>query len=261
MHDGEPGQHDHPHRRFVAIGDSLTEGLGDPLPAGGHLGWADRLAARLADSAPQFAYANLAVRGNDARLIRRVQLPAALALEPDLVAAVVGMNDLIRPRLDLHAWRDEVDSIFKECAAAGATVISATLPDMSRIIPLARLLRAKTAAMREVVLERGDAHGVHVIDLWSDPRAVDPALWSLDRLHPNPYGHLLLAADGAAELGLPWVVERPAGAGYIPATRRGAAWAQTVWLATQFAPWVLRRVRGRSSGDGRSGKRTSLSPP
>jgi len=244
----------------VAIGDSLTEGLGDPLPDGGYAGWADRLAARLAVSAPQFAYANLAVRGNGARLIRGVQLPAALALEPDLLAAVVGMNDLIRPRLDLRAWRDEVDAIFKECAASGATVISATLPDMSRIIPLARLLRGKTAAMREIVLDRGDAHGVHVIDLWSDPRAVDPALWSLDRLHPNPYGHLLLAADGAALLGVPFPVQRPVGSAYIPATRRGAAWAQAVWLATQFAPWVLRRVRGRSSGDGRSGKRTSLSP-
>lgn len=260
MLDVEPGPHPHPFCRFVAVGDSLTEGLGDPLPDGGHLGWADRLAARLAVSAPQFTYANLAVRGNGARLIRSVQLPAVLALAPDLVAAVVGMNDLIRPRLDLRVWRDDVDTIFKECTASGATVISATLPDMSRIIPLARLLRAKTAAMREVVLDRGDAHGVRVIDLWSDPRAVDPALWSLDRLHPNPYGHLLLAADGAALLGLPWVIERPAGAGYIPATRRGAAWAQSVWLATQFAPWVLRRVRGRSSGDGRSGKRTSLSP-
>jgi len=260
VHDVAAGQDGHPHRRFVAIGDSLTEGLGDPLPEGGYGGWADRLAARLAESAPHFAYANLAVRGNDARLIRGVQLPAALALEPDLVAAVVGMNDLIRPCLDLRAWRDEVDTIFKACSASGATVLSATLPDMSRIIPLARLLRAKSAAMRDVVLDRGDAHGVHVIDLWSDPRAVDPALWSLDRLHPNPYGHLLLAADGAAELGVAFAVERPAGAGYVPATRRGAAWAQAVWLATQFAPWVARRARGRSSGDGRSGKRTALSP-
>ena len=36
------------YRRFVALGDSTTEGLMDLYPDGTFRGWADRLAARLA---------------------------------------------------------------------------------------------------------------------------------------------------------------------------------------------------------------------
>ena len=48
---------------FVAVGDSFTEGMSDLLPDGSYRGWADLLAGRLAAGAPDFRYANLAVRG------------------------------------------------------------------------------------------------------------------------------------------------------------------------------------------------------
>ena len=60
----------HPWTRYVALGDSFTEGIGDPLPSGGHRGWADRMAEVLAETQPEFAYANLAVRG---RLIDQIR--------------------------------------------------------------------------------------------------------------------------------------------------------------------------------------------
>jgi lysophospholipase L1-like esterase len=55
----------HPWTRYVALGDSFTEGIGDPEPesVGGNRGWADRLAEVLSDGQPDFSYANLAVRG------------------------------------------------------------------------------------------------------------------------------------------------------------------------------------------------------
>ena len=47
--------------RYVAIGDSTTEGLEDPYPDGsGYRGWADRLAERMAQASPGLLYANLA---------------------------------------------------------------------------------------------------------------------------------------------------------------------------------------------------------
>jgi len=49
---------------FVAIGDSFTEGLHDPDPAGGYLGWADRVAGTLSERRSGFRYANLAIRGS-----------------------------------------------------------------------------------------------------------------------------------------------------------------------------------------------------
>jgi lysophospholipase L1-like esterase len=40
--------------RYVALGDSFTEGLSDPDPErpGGYRGWADRLAGHLAAASP-----------------------------------------------------------------------------------------------------------------------------------------------------------------------------------------------------------------
>src|SRR6185437_3892153 len=100
-----PNDGPHPWRRYVAIGDSFTEGIGDPDPdaPGGHRGWADRVAEVLATQVDDFAYANLAIRG---RLIRRIveeQVEPALALKPDLITFSAGGNDVIRPNGDPDA--------------------------------------------------------------------------------------------------------------------------------------------------------------
>src|SRR3954466_9574620 len=88
--------------RYVALGDSGTEGVGDePHPDGSERGWADRLAAILAEKNPQLLYAHLAVRGRLTAQIHEEQLGPALALEPDLATVMAGLNDIIRPRHDL----------------------------------------------------------------------------------------------------------------------------------------------------------------
>ena len=94
-----------PFQRYVAIGDSTVEGLDDPDGRGGYRGWADRLAQRLAAAQGSVLYANLAIRGRTTRQIRREQLDAAVAMQPDLVAVVSGTNDLLRPRFDPDALR------------------------------------------------------------------------------------------------------------------------------------------------------------
>ncbi|MGO3320019.1 MAG: glycosyltransferase, partial [Microbacterium gubbeenense] len=80
-------------RRFVALGDSLTEGLCDTsrMLDGQYRGWADRLATMLAESAGEdFLYANLAVRSRRVRDLTCVQIPDALDLRPDLTAIFMG---------------------------------------------------------------------------------------------------------------------------------------------------------------------------
>src|SRR5258708_24535413 len=129
--------------RYVAIGDSTVEGLDDPDGRGGYRGWADRLAQRLAAEQGSVLYANLAIRGRTTRQIRRQQLDAALAMQPDLAAVVSGTNDLLRPRFDPVALRDDVEAMQSALAGAGATVITFTLPDLGDVMPLARLWRAR----------------------------------------------------------------------------------------------------------------------
>ena len=99
--------------RYVAIGDSSTEGLEDPDGQGGYRGWADRLAEHIADAQESpVEYANLAIRGMRLHEIRKTQFDAALALEPDLMTIFGGVNDAVSVRCDFAAMRlDLVDDV------------------------------------------------------------------------------------------------------------------------------------------------------
>src|SRR6266498_5588272 len=98
------------YRRFVALGDSQTEGLNDLDENGVLRGWADRLAHALhATTSPDLTYANLAVRGARAAHVVEQQLPVALALEPDLATVAVGMNDVLRHDFDVDRTVDQVE--------------------------------------------------------------------------------------------------------------------------------------------------------
>ena len=87
--------------RYVALGDSQTEGVGDGDDIEGLRGWADRLAEHLAIDNPDLQYANLAVRGRRAGEVRSEQLGPALALRPDVATVVAGVNDLLRLRVEI----------------------------------------------------------------------------------------------------------------------------------------------------------------
>src|SRR6476661_680313 len=92
----------HPWSRYVALGDSFTEGLGDPEPRspGGLRGWADRVAEELSTAHQDFAYANLAISGKLLHQILEEQVGPALDLKPDLITLNAGGNDLLFHRSD-----------------------------------------------------------------------------------------------------------------------------------------------------------------
>jgi lysophospholipase L1-like esterase len=247
--------------RYVAIGDSTTEGLEDPSPDGsGHLGFADRLAIRLAREHPELQYANLAVRGRKLRQIREEQLQPALALAPDLATVVGGLNDILRPRMELTAVVDDFATIVAALRDSGAAVLGVTFPDPSRIMPAARLVRARVIVFNQAMRAIAAEHGMLLVDL-EQLGVVDRRLWSADRLHANTAGHRRIAAAMTQALGLeadedPWA-PLPA---TDPARRAQELWGETRWVARHMTPWVLRRLRGRSSGDGRTAKRPQLTP-
>src|ERR1700744_2412460 len=86
---------------FAALGDSFTEGVGDPCASGaGCRGWADRFAEELASQRPGLRYANLAIRGKLVSEVLDEQVPLAIAMRPDLVSLAAGGNDMLRFRTD-----------------------------------------------------------------------------------------------------------------------------------------------------------------
>ena len=251
-----------PFHRYVALGDSFTEGVGDPDPArpNGLRGWADRVAEVLATQADgDFGYANLAIRGRKLPEIITEQVEPGLALGPDLVTIHGGGNDVLRPKVDLDALAALYDEAVGRLNSTGARVVMFTIADPG-INPVFRMIRGRTAIFNEWVREIAERHGVTLVDLWRMRGWKVSEIMDEDRLHLNPIGHQAiaiavldaLASDHALEpLPVPELVE-------LTARERRAA--NLAWARQHAVPWVQRRLTGRSSGDGVLPKRPELAP-
>ncbi len=239
-----------PFHRYVALGDSFTEGVGDPDPTrpNGLRGWADRVAEVLAEAGPDFGYANLAIRGRKLRAILDEQLEPALELRPDLVTIYAGANDILRPRVDLDALVAEYDAALGRLAATGAQLVVWTAfdPGGSAIY---RPVRGRFALYNELVRESADRHGAAVVDFWRLQEYRDWRLWDPDRMHMGPAGHQRMAIEVLDTLGVEHaLVPLELGDVEVPG-RRQRLREDLAWARGSAVPWVHRRVTGRSSGD------------
>jgi len=251
-----------PWRRYVAIGDSFTEGVGDPEPSlpGGLRGWADRVAEVLAGLTDDFAYANLAVRGKLLDQIAADQAGTALGLHPDLVTVSAGGNDILRPGTDPDEVADRLDALVAMLRVDGATVVVFTGPDIG-MTPVMRTIRGKVAIFNENVHALALRRGAVVADMWALRQLADARMWSADRLHFSPLGHHTIARAVLDALGVEHELE-PLEVPPLPAKSWRAARAEDLhWTREHFIPWIGRRLTGRSSGDGRTPKRPDLAPP
>src|SRR5688500_753527 len=164
--------------RYVAVGDSSTEGLDDPDGFGGYRGWADRLAEHVAVTSPGLLYANLAVRGRSAGEIAATQLAPAIAMRPDLATVVAGMNDLLRRNFDATRVAGDVAKMVHGLIAVGATVVTFTIPDVSGRMRLARTLTARTNALNRELRQMAHDSGAILLDLASYELAYDERMWA-----------------------------------------------------------------------------------
>ena len=237
----------HPWNRFVALGDSFTEGIGDPEPLspGGLRGWADRVAEELSEDHPDFAYANLAVRGLLLQQILDEQLEPALALKPDLVTLSAGGNDLVFRGSDPDRLAEKLDPVVDRLSATGATVVLFTGPDWGAT-PLFGLIRGKVAIFNEHLRTIATRHDSIVADLWSLRQLRDPVMWDPDRLHFSPLGHHTVAAMVLDTMNIPHTLSPLVPKPLPPSSWREARTGDFIWAKEYLAPWILRRLRHRS---------------
>jgi lysophospholipase L1-like esterase len=241
--------------RLVCVGDSFTEGLCDDLrPDGEYLGWADRLATAVAP----VDYANLAVRGKLFDQILSEQVPVAKSLGYDVVTFHAGGNDVLRRGTDLDDLFSRYDTAVADLARHGQVLAFTCLTRAGGTGRLADLLAQRFGAFNANVREVAARHGAVVVDLELIDALSDRRFWHSDRLHLNPEGHKRVTAAVLEALGHDtgnWWLEP------LPAHSRNRAQnvgADLTWVYGHFLPWLWRRARGVSSGDGRVAKDTSL---
>jgi lysophospholipase L1-like esterase len=246
--------------RYVAIGDSQTEGLWDGDDTVGLVGFADRLAEIVDSHYPGLTYANLAIRGRRIIDVIDEQLPATLAMHPDLITVCIGMNDVTRPGPFFDSALAELDELNRLLAGSGATVVTTTFPDIAKILPIGRVLASRVMRINDAIRTAADRHGFRLVDLYDAPSMTEPDTWSTDRVHGSPKGHTLFAAAAAEALGLPGSNHDWAhmGGNGGRTSLRSLAYSQLLWTHNMLVPWLWRYARGRSAGDGRSPKRPRL---
>jgi lysophospholipase L1-like esterase len=248
-----------PFHRYVALGDSFTEGVGDPdasLPNGVR-GWADRVAGALAGD--DFTYANLAIRGRKLLPILAEQIEPALEMKPDLVSIYAGANDVLRPRVDIDRLVEAYDVALGRLVDAGAHVLTFTAYDPGGS-PVFGALRGRFAIYNELVRQVAERHGATLVDFWRLRDYRDDRFWDVDRMHMSSVGHQRMAIAVLDALGvqhdltMPDLPPRPV----LTAKERRAA--NLEWAKAHAAPWVKRRIQGVSSGDNLSPRWPALAP-
>lgn len=247
---------------YAAIGDSFSEGMGDELPDGSVRGWADFVAiglsrAAVAAGGEPIGYANLAIRGRKLAPLLAEQLEPAIALRPQLLSLNGGGNDIMRPKILIDDVAEQLVRAAMTAVDAGIHVLLLSGANPSRNMPMGSLMQRRGDELARAVRVRAPMDGVTFVDNWSDTQLTDIRYWSADKIHLNTLGHAHVAGNVLRGLG----VAVPESWGIDEESVARASTRNTLGYYRHYvAPWIGRRLTGRSSGDGRSPKRATLLP-
>ena len=247
--------------RFVAFGDSITEGLCDPRARGGYRGWADRVAEALANHQGQIEYFNLAVRGKRLEQVVADQLPIGMPFvtgPETLVSFHAGANNALRPGYD-PSWLFPMyrESALRIAETGAQLMLFAVQEVKNPETKTARLWNERFGSFNNNVREVAAETSALLLDGNQFEVFFDSRLIAADRLHLNEEGHRRVAAAVLANLGLPYDADWQELLGDLPPSSIGSRISSNVsWTTSFLIPWAARRLTGKSSGDGRVAKHT-----
>lgn len=246
---------------FVALGDSLSEGLGDTLvkPNQTFGGWADRLALLLAQECREhqlnFDYANFALRGSKTNTIMVKQADQAIQAKPDLITVMAGANDMLAGSRKLLEVEHAMRRGLMKLTESGAKVVLVNLADPNHTL-LSKSIRKPVKAMTQLINRMGAEFSLTVVDLHSDSDFSNLEFWSDDFAHFSTAGHIRVTNLVAKAIGLKhrWPESE---------IRELAKPSQSVkalgkLLVNEGFPLILRRMQNRTSGDHLSPKMTQV---
>lgn len=164
---------------WVALGDSVTQGIGASSPATSYAGLV--LDELIEHTGRPWRLINLSMTGARFADVIDHQLPAMVdaGLSPEVVTAIVGSNDLI--------WRRDTDGIITDAHRLVEALPAGTI--------LSRVSEARADEKRLGVNRVFDAAAavgrVQLFEAWDWPTG--QGMWAADRFHPNDKAHRVLA--------------------------------------------------------------------
>jgi lysophospholipase L1-like esterase len=217
-------------RGLVALGDSITNGRGEPA-LGVHMqSWAQWLAEAL-----EMPFTKLARDGARAEDVLR-DLAPRLSGPYEVGCLYIGVNDARSLDWDPASFEHQVDAIVATMGVCSGRLLLCTLPaDLGR--PRAA---PKPAAASAIVRGVAAQHGAALADL--DDLSGPP--WLLpDAVHPTALGQLQIADRAAHALGAP---RRPSSSSEVHDSRHANARFRARWgvmLAADLRRRATERVR------------------
>jgi lysophospholipase L1-like esterase len=188
-------------KRFAVVGDSLAEGIGEPLTGYADDPWCVRVADALRRRHPDLAYLNLGQRGLLAAQVRAAQLGPALEFKPDLVGLVAGGNDALSKRFDPDQVEKELDAMTAALRETGADVVLFAVQDISGAVPELAGISATLRALADRVRAVARRHDAILADMAAHPTATSRDMYSSDLMHSSARGHAVIAAVTITALG------------------------------------------------------------
>ena len=248
--------------RLVTCGDSFTEGMSDDIINGQYRGWADRIADVMAKEVSEFTYANLAVRGKLVHQVVADQIPVALSLiigKETLVTFHAGANDVLRPNYKSEIVLPLYAKAVREIASTGATVLLFTVLERTGAKGrTAGLWASRFGKFNENIRAVGAEVGAIIADANESGLLSDRQFLAKDRLHLNALGHERVAQGLLEKLGLPFDTNWRNSLLPSPTVHWSKkALDNVAWFVSFLIPWMWRRLRGKSSGDGRVPKHSA----
>lgn len=227
------------HPTFVVLGDSAAYGTGDEIKAGQFRGWAGFLADAFQEGCDYFNYSRPGAKSNE---VLAIQLPKALRQNPDICAVIVGGNDLLRNNFDPVLLYNNLRSCCQQLLAMGSEIIMVELHDPNQLLKLPKLMRqvlgrrvnAVNAVYRKVALE----FEIVTVKTRAINNVHDRKNWHIDRMHPGPQGHFMLARNIADQLRKRgWAISMPY---QLTITHRTRS-EKITWLLRNATPWFFKR--------------------
>lgn len=173
--------------RYLALGDSLTQGVGAADEETG--AFPALLSERWRADGCDVELRNVGVSGYTAGDVVANQLPEVEAFQPTLITFQAGANDIVNG-VPVDEYRTNISTVLDAATASAARVIVLAQNEWFRS-PEGQNYGPDLSAQREAfdaaLIEEADARGVEYVDLRSlYKEQADEGLWVEDGLHPAP---------------------------------------------------------------------------